>query len=261
LNSALVASKKCLEVILAGFRDAADKGVTCAARLIASIKRDKDPTLAEQVVANAISLKAASDAGQIGGVVGVDFCGVDTHNNPFNDAFAACIEQSNAAGLAFVPHFAELSGEKDLQAILAADPQRLGHAVFMDEEPAVGMQIRERKIAIECCLVNNLNTMCRDGHLPKASTDPPGRHHRMFLQWIAEGQPLALCTDNRTHTGSLSDNYLCAVEALRGTPREKANHAWRLAADAAELILGGEEQKRRLRRLLFDHPWRPSPSL
>eukprot|EP00931_Biecheleriopsis_adriatica_P114857 TRINITY_DN90741_c0_g1_i1.p1 TRINITY_DN90741_c0_g1~~TRINITY_DN90741_c0_g1_i1.p1 ORF type:complete len:374 (+),score=66.83 TRINITY_DN90741_c0_g1_i1:68-1189(+) len=242
-----------MEQILKGFDEAKLAGVDCVARLILSIKRDKPAALAEKVVDNAIALKTR-------GVVAIDFCGVDTHSFPFSAEFATAVHRATAAGLSFVPHFAELSGEQDLLDLLAAKPCRLGHAVFMDENPEVGRQIREARIAVECCLVNNLNTMKRDGHLPEVLSAPPAKYHRMFSKWMAEGHPLALCCDNRTHTGGLSENYFCAASLLGETEDEMKAAAWDLAYNAVALILAEDDVKEELKCRLCEHPWCPAGS-
>merc|ERR1719240_988285 len=79
--------RRCLEVILEGFREARAAGITTSARLISSMKRDKDPMLAQQVASNAIELKAPTEVIGVHGVVGVDFCGCDTHRFPFTSDF------------------------------------------------------------------------------------------------------------------------------------------------------------------------------
>lgn len=241
-----------------------------AARVIVSMKRDRSEE--EAAAGAALAVEMMPD-----GVVGLDFCGTSPGKYPFTAGFASVAAKAREAGLPFVPHFAEDKDEpaEDFAALLSAGPRRIGHFVWPDDESK--RRVAAEGIAIECCLASNLNVMRRDGHIPHpaaaASTDkaigrvwPSAaavevvRRHHPLVEWVKSGLSVALSTDNVGMLGvSLTDTYKLAATALSESGDVRADDtfaaAWRLAASAAECVLGGDEVKLELRRRLAAHPW------
>ena len=228
------------------------------ARLIVSIKRSDTPDAAWLTVRNAVDV----------GAIAIDFCGTNTVDYQFNDDFAEAIRWAKSKGLKFVPHFAEFRGEQDLDAILACEPDRLGHCCFPNTDVH-----KERKIPIECCLASNLNTLRRDGHIQ--ITPYEGQHNPLIaldhqvVKWHKQRHPFALCCDNvGLLQCSLSEIYKFAAEAIVASKyptdqqknldferdqdlmRQVYQTAWELSMNAVDCILDGEEVKSHLRQQL-----------
>ncbi|KAI0063236.1 adenosine deaminase-like protein [Artomyces pyxidatus] len=148
------------------------------AALIVSLDRRMQPDVAEEVVALAVQLRREGRR-----VVGVDLCGDPIAGDMA--LFAEYFKSARAGGLGVTLHIAETernSADETLQ-LLACDPQRLGHATFLNEEAK--QIVRERKICIEICLTSNL--LCK-------TVETLGDHH--IRHYLRHNHPIAICTDD-----------------------------------------------------------------
>jgi len=256
-------NKERLITILDAF-DEAKGSIDCIARLVVSLKRDVHTMVENELaVENAISLMDR-------GVVAIDFCGPPgvaadapqgtvkpgeyLWEHPFTQEFADLVCQAQCAGMAFVPHFAEFPEEMDQGQILDAKPARLGHAICMSDD--TWRRVKAAAVPIECCLVSNLNTMRRHSVLPPGDGHPAQQHP--MVMWFRENHPFALCCDNvGLHQTSLSEHYALAAHIVSSSRESEQGNAWKMAFDAVEHILGGEDIKAELKRRLRKHPWCP----
>ncbi|KAK2034214.1 adenosine deaminase [Colletotrichum zoysiae] len=208
-------------------------------RLILSIDRRHTPAQAHETVR-----LAAQFRGQ--GVVGVDLCGdpaARVHGVPgqddvsiFRDAFG----EARKLGLGITIHFgeAECSGTAgELAEILSWEPQRLGHVIHLGED--VKRQIVERRIGLELCLSCNV-------HAGMISGGFEGHHFGEW--WAVEGSVISLGTDDVGVFGSpLSNEYRLVAEHFRLS----RDDICKLTRQGIESIFGGEDEKDRLRRVMW----------
>ncbi|KAJ9629594.1 hypothetical protein H2203_001974 [Taxawa tesnikishii (nom. ined.)] len=198
--------------------------------LILSIDRRNNTDQADEVVDLALRYTDK-------GVLGVDLCG-----NPlcgdvsiFQPAFA----RAKAGGLNIALHFGEVptSGTKEeLQTLLSYGPQRLGHVICVPEE--IKSEVLRKRLALELCLSCNV--------LAKLSMGGFADHH--FGEWRKTNCPIALSTDDvGIFESSLSNEYFLAAQHFDLTYSELVV----LSYSAVNAIFGGEQEKRRLRRLLI----------
>ncbi|KAH7106372.1 Metallo-dependent hydrolase [Auriculariales sp. MPI-PUGE-AT-0066] len=123
------------------------------AGLLVSVSREMEESVVQEVIDTAIALK---DEGRR--VVGVDLCGQPLH-----------LARAKEAGLRLTVHVAE--------------PDRLGHATFLNEEAR--QFVEANRIPIEICLSSNL--LCK--------TAPTIDDHHV-KHWILKDHPVAICTDD-----------------------------------------------------------------
>jgi adenosine deaminase len=156
-----------------------DSGV-CRSKvgLIVSLDRRMGPEVARECLDIAVNLRREGRT-----VVGVDLCGDPTAGDMqhFTDYF----REAKQAGLGVTLHIAETSANTQAETLrlLSVNPDRLGHATFLDEEAKD--IVLKNKICLEICLSSNLlcNTVNKlDDH-----------HIRYYLK---NNHPIAICTDD-----------------------------------------------------------------
>ncbi|PPQ79136.1 hypothetical protein CVT25_002869 [Psilocybe cyanescens] len=116
-------------------------------------------------------------------VVGIDLCGDPTAGDM--EMFAPYFAEAKRVGLGLTLHIAETlqnSAEETLK-LLSYNPDRLGHATFLNEE-AISV-VLEKKMCIEICLSSNL--LCK-------TVSTLESHH--ILQYLKAGHPISICTDD-----------------------------------------------------------------
>ncbi|KAH9920323.1 Metallo-dependent hydrolase [Fomitopsis serialis] len=148
------------------------------AALIVSLDRRMTPAVASECVGCAIKLR---DAGRR--VVGVDLCG-DVQAGNVAD-FEAHFRKAKAAGLGVTLHIAEIpeTPADEIQQLLSYEPDRLGHATFLDETSKE--LVRNSSSCIEICLSSNL--LCK-------TVDNLDVHHIRY--YLRHDHPIAICTDD-----------------------------------------------------------------
>ncbi|CCF32623.1 adenosine deaminase [Colletotrichum higginsianum] len=211
-------------------------------RLILSVDRRHTSAQARETVLLATQFRER-------GVVGVDLCGdpaARVHGVPgqddvsiFRDAFA----EASDLGLGVTVHFgeAECSGTPgELAEILSWGPQRLGHVIHLVED--VKREIVERRIGLELCLSCNVHAGMISGGFEA---------HHFGEWWGMEESMISLGTDDVGVFGSpLSNEYRLVAEHF-GLCRDDV---CALARRGIDSIFGGEDEKHRLRRVM----WKPA---
>lgn len=207
--------------------------------LILSIDRRNSAQQAEQVVDLAISYKNR-------GVIGVDLCG-----NPLvpldRQALSPAFQRAKQAGLRVTLHFAEVpasSSTEELQFLLDLHPDRIGHVIHLPRaiEETVHARCAKGELGLELCLSCNVLAKM----LPQGEDSDFQHHH--FGTWLKRRDvPIALCTDDVGVFGSpVSNENLLAAEHFNLNREDLVDVARR----GVGMIFGGEEEKRRLERLL-----------
>ncbi|VUC34147.1 unnamed protein product [Clonostachys rosea] len=202
-------------------------------RLILAVDRRHDLPKASSVLDIALKHK--------GRVVGLDLCGDPTARTGGGvSLFTPVFQHAREAGLGITVHFAEAeqSGSREeLDILLSWQPHRLGHVIWEDEEARA--IIRERKLCLELCLSCNVKAGMIKGSFES--------HH--FGHWKdVEGPLISLATDDVGVFGSsLSNEYSLVAQYFN---LDKAGIC-ALARQGIDAIFGGDEEKKRLREIMW----------
>ncbi|KAL7919921.1 hypothetical protein ACQKWADRAFT_184426 [Trichoderma austrokoningii] len=212
-------------------------------RLILSVDRRHDLEMAASVLDLAA---AAAAAGTSSVIVGLDLCG-DPSARPSGEIslFTHIFEKARAAGLGITVHFAEIqasASKAELETLLSWKPQRLGHVIWEDEETKKEIERRKDELCLELCLSCNVHAGMVEGGF--------AGHH--FGAWRGvEGVKVSLGTDDVGIFGSpLSNEYRLAAQHFHLDDRQVCA----LAREGIDFIFGGEEEKERLRRIMWEQP-------
>jgi adenosine deaminase len=91
-------------------------------------------------------------------VVGIDIAGPVVEGFDFDD-YADIYRSCRRAGLGLTVHAGETGGADEVRdALLALEPDRIGHGVHSADDPSVLGMLRERGTVLEVCPSSNLNT-------------------------------------------------------------------------------------------------------
>jgi adenosine deaminase len=121
------------------------------AGLIFCLDRSFSPMLNEIIAAKAIAWRSR-------GVVGIDIAGPEVDGFRFSD-YAEVFRECRRAGLGLTVHAGETGGAEEVrQALVALEPDRIGHGVHSVEDAGVLAMLRERGTVLEVCPSSNLNT-------------------------------------------------------------------------------------------------------
>ncbi|ROT38171.1 Metallo-dependent hydrolase [Sodiomyces alkalinus F11] len=244
---------------------------TLRTKLILSIdRRDDLPTATETVRLAARLRDEEEDQDQDhpetrGLVVGVDLCGDPTARTALDPSprggvaeLTPAFAEARKRGLHVAVHFAEseASGtDEELVTLLSWRPGRLGHVIWLsdrvkelvrrrgecgeeEEEEEGGI----RGIGLELCLSCNVLAGMTKGPLAGFA----GHHFGEW--WGAKGCWVSLGTDDVGVFGSpLSNEYRLAAEHFNLSNAQVCE----LASLGIESIFGGEEEKARLRRIMW----------
>ncbi|EKJ79680.1 hypothetical protein NXS19_007423 [Fusarium pseudograminearum] len=175
------------------------------------------------------------------GVVGLDLCGDPTARpNGEINIFTPVFEEANTKGLGITVHFAEAeaSGSKEeLSTLLSWGPGRLGHVIWEDEDTK--KEIARKGLCLELCLSCNV----------KADMVVGGFEGHHFGHWReVEGPNISLSTDDVGVFGSPLSNEYRLVAQHFGLDRQAICD---LARQPIDGIFGGDQEKERLRRLMW----------
>lgn len=205
---------------------------TLKTNLILSIDRRNDLPTAMQVVDLAAKYRSQ-------GVVGIDLCGDPAAGDV--SLFAPAFLKARELGLKITIHFAEVpttTTPDELQTLLSYNPDRIGHVINVPSN--VQQEIIKRKLGLELCLSCNVHA--------KMITGTFGDHHFGWWRENGRGCRIALSTDDVGVFGStLSNEYRLIAEHF-GLDRKEICE---LARGAIEIVFGGEEEKGRLRGLMW----------
>ena len=121
------------------------------AGLIFCLDRSFSPAMNEIIAAKAIAWRSR-------GVVGIDIAGPDVDGFRFS-AYADLFRECRRAGLGLTVHAGETGGADEVrEALVALEPDRIGHGVHGAEDESVLAMLRERGTVLEVCPSSNLNT-------------------------------------------------------------------------------------------------------
>lgn len=123
-----------------------------------------------------------------------------------------------------------------LETLLGFGPDRLGHVIHVGED--IKREIVRRGVALELCISCNVHARLFEGGFLD--------HH--FGHWRGIGEcPVVLCTDDVGFFCSpVSNEYLIAAEHFDLTRADVVD----ICREGVRVIFGGEEEKKRLYRLL-----------
>jgi adenosine deaminase len=162
-------------------------------------------------------------------VVGVELSGDPTRGDARD--FLGVLQTARDAGLRTSIHVGEVRDtDEETAAMLRWRPDRIGHAVFLNEETRALMH--ELRIPLEACLTSNLVT---------DSVDSYSEHHAREL--LVQDYPVVFCTDDAgIFDTSLSSEYLLAADHLHLS----VSQLWALARRAMDYAFCSEEVSRRV---------------
>ncbi|KAF9547257.1 Metallo-dependent hydrolase [Agrocybe pediades] len=148
------------------------------AGLIVSIDRKMGEETVKEILHLAMKLKKEGRR-----VVGLDLCGDPTAGDM--GVLEPYFLEAKKAGLGVTLHIAETTQNtpEETLKLLSYNPDRLGHATFLNEE-AISI-VLEKKMCIEICLSSNL--LCK--------TVPTLESHHIH-QYLKAGHPIAISSDD-----------------------------------------------------------------
>lgn len=118
-------------------------------------------------------------------LAGVDLSG-HPGKNRFSD-FQRLLRQARQQGLGITVHCGEVDDPDDVYSILAFQPDRLGHALFLPDDVDLSCSgKRGQALPVECCPSSNSMTL-QLGSL---------KQHPQLEKWLHAKHPIALCTDD-----------------------------------------------------------------
>ncbi|KAI0182520.1 hypothetical protein EV127DRAFT_56377 [Xylaria flabelliformis] len=218
--------------VLTAIDVAQQKSESIQVRLILSIDRRNTLAEAKEVVALALRFRDR-------GVVGLDLCGDPTKGDV--SLFTPAFEAAREAGIKITVHFAEAecsASEAELEAIMGWMPDRLGHVIHVPEN--VKKQIAARAgIGLELCLSCNVQAKMIVGSFDA---------HHFGDWWHVDGPVVVPCTDDVSVFGSPVSNEWALIQEHFHLLREDILG---LARKGIDVIFGGEEQKARLREIMW----------
>jgi adenosine deaminase len=136
------------------------------------------------------------------GVVGIDLAG-DEGEVPLAK-FAELYRRAGDAGLFRTVHAGEVAGSGDLALALEIGVDRIGHAKYIEAEPALFEQVLRRGVGLEVNLTSNHRT----GAIATLAEHPAKR-------WFDAGAAISVSTDDPGVFGiTLTGEYLALVREL-----------------------------------------------
>ncbi|TPX09483.1 uncharacterized protein E0L32_009371 [Thyridium curvatum] len=208
-------------------------GARLRTRLILSVDRRNTPAQALEVV----DLCRAFPRAQ---VVGIDLCGDPARGGI--EALSPAFEAARAVdGLGMTLHFAEAEcsgSEAELDLLLGWRPDRIGHVIHVGERARRAI-VERRGMGLELCLSCNVHAQMITGGFEA---------HHFGEWWKVDGCVPVLCTDDVGVFGSpLSNEYRLVAQHFGLTKDD----CCKLARKAIDVIFGGEEEKERLRKIMW----------
>ncbi|KAK6855860.1 Adenosine deaminase-like protein [Apiospora arundinis] len=213
------------------------------AKLILSMDRRNTPQEARDVVLLARQFCSRS-------VVGIDLCGDPAKGDVA--LFTSAVREAKAGGgLGVTVHFAEAecsASEAELQTIMDWDPDRLGHVIHVPDH------IKQRITAPRLGGANNIVAMTRGLELclscnvhAKMIVGSFEAHH-FGEWWRVAGVTVVPCTDDVGVFGSPVSNEWRLIQQHFRLARAEILE---LARKGIDVIFGGEEEKQRLRNIMW----------
>ncbi|KAK3987891.1 hypothetical protein QBC44DRAFT_330377 [Cladorrhinum sp. PSN332] len=217
---------------------------TLKTKLILSIDRRNSPAQADSVLSllHHFAPKPSNSR-----VVGLDLCGDPSSPLASLIPLGPCFLEAKRSlpHLGLTLHFAEAEcsgADEELDLLLSWGPDRIGHVIHLSDE-IKNKVIREKKgggnMGLELCLSCNV-------HAGMVTGGFEGHH---FGEWYKVDETvIVLSTDDVGVFGSpLSNEYALAARHF-GLDRAEI---CKLARKGIDVIFGGEEEKERLRRIMW----------
>ncbi|KAJ5073563.1 adenosine deaminase-like protein [Anaeramoeba ignava] len=145
-------------------------------KLILSINRAYSKEIANETI------EIISQINQKDVIIGIDFAG-----NPFKNKFidfVPVLKKAKDLGLFITLHFAEKIDYEESIQMLKFNPQRLGHANYLNDE--IRNLLFDSKIPVEICLTSNVKT---------ESVPSFEKHHAK--EFYKRNHPISFCTDDQ----------------------------------------------------------------
>ena len=184
-----------VEAPLRGLRRAEEE-TGIVARVIVTALRNQPAVTSLQLARLAVEFQGH-------GVVGFDLAGGEAGNPASVHAAAFAHAQEN--GLPCTCHAGEGAGAASVaDALHSCNAHRIGHGTRLGEDQALLAEVRDRGIAVECCLTSNIQT-----HAAASFDTHP------FRAYFDAGLQVSLNTDNRLMSGTdLVTEYGLAAKHL-----------------------------------------------
>ena len=137
------------------------------------------------------------------GVVAIDLCAIEEVG--FCERFVAPIALAKEYGYRVTIHAGETgSGKNVSDAIELLGAERIGHGVFIKDDPVAYQLVKDRQIVLEMCPTSNVQTKA-----------VPNYQEHPIYQFYQEGIPVTISTDNRTVSDTTMTNEIrCVQQAL-----------------------------------------------
>lgn len=221
-----------VETVLGSMQAGEKEHASIRAKLILSIDRRNTLDEAREVVALAIRFQSQ-------GVVGIDLCGDPARGDV--SIFTPAIQEAKVAGLHVTIHFAEAecsASEAELRTIMSWHPDRLGHVICVPDH--IKREIAaQKRIGLELCLSCNVQAKMTTGSFEA---------HHFGEWWQVDGPVVVPCTDDVGVFGSpVSNEWRLICEHFKLGRQEVLE----LARKGIDVIFGGEDEKGRLREIMW----------
>jgi len=191
-----------LQIVIDAIKAASETYPEITVKLLPSINRAEPVDVAEETVSLAVELARAHP----NLILGIDLSG-NPGKGRFSD-FAPILAQARDKGLKLAIHCAEIENPSEVKEMLHFGMSRCGHGTFLTPED-IG-QLKQRNIAIECCLTSNV----------KSGTVPSLEEHHLKRIMEADA-PKVICTDDSgVFDTTLTKEFLIAAETF-GLTREQ----------------------------------------
>jgi adenosine deaminase len=225
-----------VEAPLRGLRRA-EQETGIIARVIVTALRNQPAVTSLQLARLAVEFQGR-------GVVGFDLAGGEAGHPASVHAGAFAHAQEN--GLPCTCHAGEGAGAESVaDALHSCHAHRIGHGTRLGEDPALLAEIRDRGIAVECCLTSNVQT-----HAAASFDTHP------FRAYFDAGLQVSLNTDNRlmsatdlvTEYGLAAKHLDFTFDELCRVARTGFTNAFLPDAERAALVARVDQEFDTLRR-------------
>ncbi len=195
-----------VEAVLAGMRRAEEEFPIRTGLILCGMKQAPD--------ADAIATAKLGAEYHDAGVVGFDLAGPERNFPP--SIHKAAIEAAIQAGLHVTIHAGEGCCPDHIKQAVDLGADRIGHGVYLYQDPATERRVAERRIPLEVCPTSNLQI---SGVMSSYSEHP-------LKRYLDLGIPITINTDNRLMSRITVTHELAAV-----------SEAFSLSADQVQTIL------------------------
>ncbi|EDV49824.1 adenosine deaminase-like protein [Drosophila erecta] len=210
-----------LQIVIDAIRRAKETYPAITVKLLPSINRAEPVAVAEETASLAVELAQAHP----NLILGIDLSG-NPGKGRFSD-FAPILAQARAKGLKLVIHCAEIENPSEVKEMLQFGMSRCGHGTFLTPEDIE--QLKQRNIAIECCLTSNV----------KSGTVPSLEEHHLKRIMEADAHKVICTDDSGVFDTTLTKEFVIAAETF-GLTRE---HCVDLTFEAVNHSFASEQER------------------